>query len=77
MAEITWLTVEQAREEAGVSRRTIYNWLHAGKLGWRRTVGGSLRIVRDSLFEGYAGPVVPCRKFEARSNARGLAESHP
>jgi len=44
------VSIPQACRVAGVSRRTIYNWLHAGKLVWVRTAGGSIRIVRDSLF---------------------------
>jgi excisionase family DNA binding protein len=44
------VSILQACVVAGVSRRTIYNWLHAGKLAWVRTAGGSIRIVRASLF---------------------------
>ena len=33
-----------------VSRRTIYNWLAAGKLQHRRTVSGKIRIYADSLW---------------------------
>ena len=34
----------------GVSRRTIYNWLSAGKIEYVRTAGGSVRIFVDSLW---------------------------
>lgn len=44
------VTVLQARELAQVSRRTIYNWLKAGKLEYVRTAGGRLRIFEDSLW---------------------------
>jgi excisionase family DNA binding protein len=44
------LSITKACERAGVSRRTIYNWLHAGKLEYMRTAGGSIRIYADSLF---------------------------
>jgi excisionase family DNA binding protein len=44
------VSILQACVVAGVSRRTIYNWLHAGKLVWVRTAGGAIRIVRASLF---------------------------
>ena len=44
------VNIQQACVVAGVSRRTIYNWLHDGKLVWTRTAGGSIRIVVDSLF---------------------------
>lgn len=42
----------QAAAIARVSRRTIYNWLKAGKLQWKRTAGGSVRIYEDSLWRG-------------------------
>jgi excisionase family DNA binding protein len=34
----------------GVSRRTIYNWITAGKVEYVRTAGGSVRIFADSLW---------------------------
>ena len=46
-----WLNIQQAADRARVSRRTLYNWLAAGKLRWWRTAGGSLRIVEASLWE--------------------------
>ncbi len=45
-----WITVEEAATEASVSRRTIYNWIHGSKLVWKRTVGGSIRILPGSLW---------------------------
>ncbi len=44
------LSITQACEAAGVSRRTIYNWLKDGRLAYKRTAGGSIRIDADSLF---------------------------
>lgn len=44
------VTILEASALAGVSRRTIYNWLGQGKLQFARTAGGSIRIVRASLF---------------------------
>lgn len=44
------LTIREAMALVGVSRRTIYNWLHAGKLQFVRTAGGSVRIYTASLF---------------------------
>lgn len=44
------LSIAEAQQIAGVSRRTIYHWLHAGKVKYRRTAGGSIRIFRASLF---------------------------
>jgi excisionase family DNA binding protein len=34
----------------GVSRRTIYNWISAGKVEYVRTAGGAIRIFADSLW---------------------------
>jgi len=44
------VNIRQAAARAQVSRRTIYNWLTAGKLQFVRTAGGSVRIFEDSLF---------------------------
>lgn len=44
------VSIKQACAIAGVSRRTIYTWLHAGKLEYVRTAGGRIRIVPASLF---------------------------
>lgn len=44
------VTIAEAQQVAGVSRRTIYNWLKAGKLVYKRTAGGSVRIFESSLW---------------------------
>ncbi len=44
------LSIMKACEVVGVSRRTIYNWITAGKLEYVRTAGGSIRIFADSLW---------------------------
>lgn len=44
------VTIIEAMALVGVSRRTIYNWLKAGKLQFVRTAGGSVRIYTASLF---------------------------
>ncbi len=44
------VSINQAADVAGVSRRTIYNWLKAGKLEYQRTAGGAVRIFTASLF---------------------------
>lgn len=44
------VSIGQACDLCGVSRRTIYNWLAAGKLEYCRTAGGMVRIYRDTLF---------------------------
>lgn len=45
-----YLNVQQACALVQVSRRTIYNWLKAGKIEVMRTAGGRLRIRRESLW---------------------------
>ncbi len=44
------LTIKEACFEARVSRRTIYNWIYAGKVEFVRTAGGSIRLFADSLW---------------------------
>lgn len=44
------VSIQKACEIAKVGRRTIYNWLNAGKLDYIRTAGGSIRINPKSLF---------------------------
>lgn len=33
-----------------MSRRTIYNWMAAGKVEYVRTAGGAVRIFEDTLW---------------------------
>ena len=49
------LSIMKACETVGVSRRTIYNWIAAGKVEYIRTAGGSIRIFADTLWRD-AGP---------------------
>lgn len=44
------LTIHQACARASVSRRTIYNWIAAGKIAVVHTAGGAIRIIEDSLW---------------------------
>lgn len=44
------LSIMKACEAVGVSRRTIYNWIAAGKVEYVRTAGGSIRIFEDTLW---------------------------
>jgi predicted site-specific integrase-resolvase len=39
-----------------VSRRTIYNWISAGKVEYVRTAGGAIRIFADSLWRDAGSP---------------------
>ncbi len=45
------ISIKHATEIAQVSRRTIYNWLKNNKVDYTRTAGGSIRIIRDTLFK--------------------------
>jgi excisionase family DNA binding protein len=49
------VSIIRAAQLAGVSRRTIYNWLSSGKLEYVRTAGGSVRIFVDSLWRDPSG----------------------
>jgi len=44
------ISIMNACELVGVSRRTIYNWLSSGKIEYLRTAGGSVRIFVDTLW---------------------------
>ncbi len=47
---VRYLTIKQVCTHLHVSRRSVYNWLEAGRLQWFRTPGGSLRIAEHSLW---------------------------
>lgn len=53
------LTIHKACDLVGVSRRTIYNWMAAGKVEYIRTAGGAVRIFTDSLWREAVPVVVP------------------
>jgi excisionase family DNA binding protein len=62
------LSIMKACEAVGVSRRTIYNWISAGKVEYVRTAGGSIRIFADTLWRD----AVPSRTLTAHdTNAAG------
>ena len=45
------VTIRQACALVHVSRRTIYNWIAAGKIDYKRTAGGHIRILTESLWQ--------------------------
>ena len=45
------LSLSQAREALGVSRRTLYYWIKRGRLQTVRTSMGSQRVLVESLRE--------------------------
>jgi excisionase family DNA binding protein len=44
------VSIMKACEVVSVSRRTIYNWIAAGKVDYLRTAGDAVRIFVDSLW---------------------------
>ena len=53
------ISIMQACELVGVSRRTIYNWIADGKVEYVRTAGGSIRIFVDTLWRRSDGTRQP------------------
>ena len=45
------VSLDHAAELLGVSRRTIYNRIREGRLHTIRTLGGSQRVLLDSVIE--------------------------
>ena len=45
-----FVSINEAAGIAGVSRRTIYNWVADKKIEYKRTVSGSIRIKASSLW---------------------------
>jgi excisionase family DNA binding protein len=66
------LSIMKACEAVGVSRRTIYNWISAGKVEYVRTAGGSIRIFADSLWR----PSTPAPEANPLATAAMPEESH-
>jgi excisionase family DNA binding protein len=62
------LSIMKACEVVGVSRRTIYNWISAGKVEYVRTAGGAIRIFADSLWRD---PASPARQVSAAVRTTG------
>jgi excisionase family DNA binding protein len=68
------LSIMKACEAVGVSRRTIYNWISAGKVEYVRTAGGSIRIFADSLWrDAQSGRSVQTATAQPQTQAE---ESH-
>ncbi len=65
------LSIMKACEVVGVSRRTIYNWISAGKVEYVRTAGGSIRIFADSLWRDPASTSPSSSKTENDGSSTG------
>lgn len=63
------LSIMKACEVVGVSRRTIYNWISAGKVEYVRTAGGSIRIFADSLWRDASAATRPTAGDATRTPA--------
>ena len=55
MTDRKTISIMKACELVGVSRRTIYNWMAAGKVQYVRTAGGAVRIFEDTLWRAPEG----------------------
>jgi excisionase family DNA binding protein len=55
------VSLDHAAELLGVSRRTIYNRIREGRLQTIRTIGGSQRVLIDSMSETREHDVEPSR----------------
>lgn len=53
------VSIMKACEMVGCSRRTIYNWIAADKVEYKRTAGGSIRIFVDTLWREPDGTKTP------------------
>ena len=49
------VSLDHAAQLLGVSRRTIYNRIREGRLRTIRTLGGSLRVLVDSMHDSRSG----------------------
>jgi excisionase family DNA binding protein len=66
------ISIPKATELLGVSRRTIYNWMAAGKVEYVRTAGGSVRIFLDTLWRhGDGRGVAPGETPRAAGRSEG------
>jgi len=64
------VSLDQAAELLRVSRRTVYNWIRAGRLRTIRTIGGkSQRVLLTSLHELTGGQPDPASPVHAQSSS--------
>jgi excisionase family DNA binding protein len=64
------VSIDQAALLLNVSRRTIYNRIRDGRLQTMRTLGGSQRVLIESIYELGARPqVIPSSDTPAASYA--------
>ncbi|MDA1306816.1 MAG: helix-turn-helix domain-containing protein [Acidobacteria bacterium] len=63
------VSIEQAGRLLHVSRRTVYYWIRQGRLRTIRTLGGSQRVLVESLYGNGFQP----QAFSASASAAALA----
>ncbi len=56
------VSLDYAAQMLGVSRRTIYNRIRNGRLQTIRTLGGSQRVLLDSVHDGVLAAPVAMRR---------------
>ena len=56
------VSLDYAAQILGVSRRTIYNRIRDGRLQTIRTLGGSQRVLLDSVHDGVLAASVAMRR---------------
>ena len=67
------VSLDHAAELLGVSRRTIYNRIREGRLQTIRTIGGSQRVLVESLHDlGFRPQAFPASAAQASFEHRPL-----
>ena len=67
------VSIDQAATLLNVSRRTIYNRIRDGRLQTIRTIGGSQRVLVESLIElGFRPQAFPASASQVSFTARPL-----
>ena len=69
------VSLDHAADLMGVSRRTIYNRIRDGRLQTIRTLGGSQRVLLDSLAPGERVSVAPSDRVQAADRPGRIAPS--
>ena len=63
------VSIGKAAEMVGVSYRTVYNWVVAGKVEHVRTASGTIRVFTDTLWRQGDGTPMPKDNEEAPPTA--------
>jgi excisionase family DNA binding protein len=69
------VSIDQAASLLGVSRRTIYNRIRDGRLQTIRTLGGSQRVLVDSLYDLGFRPSYPTSAAAATFEPRPVTRN--